>query len=146
MLIPVRLIVLKLRAIPLAFFGFLLNWYYLSLRVELVRIWVPIACETKTTVFHICRHANILRSFCEFPSWKSFSIGWNSHVIETSLCLFVYIISPSSGFQTFWVSISIDIVLVVELRLRIPWHTLITKHRFDPYVVLINWSTITLSH
>lgn len=76
------------------------------------------------------------RTFSKLPSRKSTAVLWDSHIIETSLNLIIFVCSPSWAFQSFWICIFVNVMLIIQLRLRIAWNSFIAKLRNHRHVIL----------
>lgn len=74
--------------------------------------------------------------FGKFPTWKASPILWDSHIIQTSFNFIIFILSSASTFQSFWICIFIDIMLIIKLRLWVSTNTLITKLWDHAHVIL----------
>ena len=66
-----------------------------------------------------------MRSFRQFPTREAFSVLWHVHIVERPLGFLIFV-SSAATFKTLRISILVNIVLIVELWLRIARNAFVT--------------------
>ena len=80
--------------------------------------------------------SDFLRPLRQLPPRESFSVLRYPHIVQALLLCPFSIFFPASTLQAFWICVLVDVMLIVELGLRVARDALVRYLGYQVHVVL----------